>query len=335
MRRTDDKTISDKKYPIGDYEKKVSSGFTWTAPNQLFIPKASDVEEAVFAFKRAIPVYAARTLNTLERLGITDEKAKVIIEYGRGVDIPTHHLRTIENYGQAANYLFDHLREGDWQLNKELVCALHFILARDEVKNPGIFRQTRVHIEGSVYVPPQAERLQQIYNAGMEMLSHADIPTPERALATFLFLSRTQPFENGNKRTAALVMNAVLLNDGYMPLHVDRPPLEFLHGMADFYETADATRMMADLNNMAREQYPYVPKVGERVAFYSKKENDPIAGMAKEIDTEQNTVTIEQNGTLLKCSLNNGYILKKETCPSPSHDSRNSTEPRQIIEIGR
>jgi hypothetical protein len=41
-----------------------------------------------------------------------------------------------------------------------------------------------------------------------------------------------------------------------MPLRIDRPPLELLHGMADFYETADATRMMAEFNEMAGEQYP-------------------------------------------------------------------------------
>jgi prophage maintenance system killer protein len=256
------------KFPISNYEKKIALGFTWISPSCFFLPKAADIEEAVFAFKRSIPIHAARTLNTLERLGVTDEKAKVIIEYGKGVDMPLHNIRTIENYGQACNFLFDQLRNKNWQLNKESLCALHSILARDEVKNPGEFRKIPVRIEGSVYMPPQAEGLQRIYDAGMDMLTHADISIPEYAMATFLFLSRTQLFEDANKRTAALSMNAILLDNGYKPLNIDCPPLDFLHKMTDFYETADATQMMADLNNMAQEQYQDIERNKEMIEEY-------------------------------------------------------------------
>jgi hypothetical protein len=248
------------KFHIGDYEK--SLGFTWNSPEQFFIPKAADIEEAVFTFKRCIPTYAARTLNTLERIETSDEKAKVIIEYGRGVDMPIHQIYTVENFGNACNFLFEHLRDKTWQLNKESICVVHFLLARNEVKNPGKFRQTPVYIENSVYTPPQAENLEQIYNVGMDMLSHTDISVPERALATFFFLSRSQLFENGNKRTASLVMNSILLEDGYMPLNIDLPPLEFLQGMADFYETADATRMMEKFKGMGRNQYSNILDTG-------------------------------------------------------------------------
>jgi hypothetical protein len=264
------------KFPIGDYEKKTALGFTWTSPNYFFFPKATDIKEAIFTFKRAIPVHAARTLNKLERVGTSEEKAKVIIEYGRGVDMPLHHIRTIENYGHACNFLFDQLRDNKWQLNKESLCALHSILARDEVKNLGEFRKIPVHIEGSVYVPPRAEELQQIYDAGMDMLSHADISVPEYAMATFLFLSRRQLFEDANKRAAVLVMNAILLDNGYKSLDIDRPPLEFLHGMADFYRTANATWLMADLNSMAREQYSDIEHSKEKNVIEKQKrdEND-------------------------------------------------------------
>jgi hypothetical protein len=245
-----------KKISLNDCDKKTGLGFSWIPPEQFFFQKAPGIEEAIFAFKRSIPVYAARTLNTFERVGASDEKAKVIIEYGRGVDMPTAHIRTIENYGNACNFLFDRLRDRTWRLEKEFICVLHTLAARDEVRNPGKFRGIPIYIENSVYTPPPAERLEQIYDAGMELLSRADVSVPECALAAFFFLSRTQFFENGNKRTAALVMNAILLDNGYMPLSIDRPPLELLRGMADFYETADATRMMAEFNEMAGEQYP-------------------------------------------------------------------------------
>jgi hypothetical protein len=54
------------------------------------------------------------------------------------------------------------------------------------------------------------------------------------------------------KRTASLVMNGVLMSGGYYPINIDTPPLDFLRGMADFYETADGTKMMSMLNDLGK-----------------------------------------------------------------------------------
>ena len=40
----------------------------------------------------------------------------------------------------------------------------------------------------------------------------------EKALPAFVLISYIQPFMDGNKRTARLVSNAILINGGYCPL---------------------------------------------------------------------------------------------------------------------
>ncbi|GHV56255.1 hypothetical protein FACS1894216_19960 [Synergistales bacterium] len=236
---------------LTDYDKKSSLGFSWTPPEKFFTKKTDDIRKAIFAFKRGIPVYAARTLNTFERVGASDEQAKVIIEYGYGVDLPLSHIRTIDNFGRACDYLFNKLADGDWLFDKSELCGIHAITARNEVTRPGEFRSMPVSIEGSVYTPPAPEHIARVYENGIAALRQVE-DISERAMAVFLFLSRAQLFENANKRTASLVMNGILMSNGYYPINIDTPPLDFLHGMADFYETADGTKMMSMLNDLAK-----------------------------------------------------------------------------------
>ena len=90
---------------------------------------------------------------------------------------------------------------------------------------------------------------------GLVFLNKGNLSVPERAFATFLFISRTQPFENANKRTAALCMNAILMSHGYPAVVIEGPTREFLHSMANFYETAVADTVMNELFDMSFRQH--------------------------------------------------------------------------------
>jgi len=220
------------------------------------IPVAEDVLDAVYGFVQKIPKFTARTMNTLENVGVSDMGAKIIIEYGNGVSsLSTSKIRTVENFGQACGRLFDLVRARKWKCDKENLCVLHAILSRDEVRNPGFFRKVSVRIDGCTYTPPESAALDKIFVEGFGALEAIE-NVPERAIAAFLFMARSQFFENANKRTAALAMTGMLISNGYRPLNIDRQPEEFLGRVADFYDSGDASKMFGMMNEMAKEQYP-------------------------------------------------------------------------------
>ena len=127
------------------------------------------------------------------------------------------------------------------------------------MKHFGELRHGDVHIEGSVYPPPKANKLPEILNAGLGYLWNLNnfSHPAERAFAAFLFLSRTQAFEDCNKRTASLAMNALLINDGYIPIAVDGDRRIFLDEMTDFYERGDGTKMMRFLTDCVLRQQKF------------------------------------------------------------------------------
>lgn len=97
------------------------------------------------------------------------------------------------------------------------ILELHRLLVEELSINPGI-RNGRVGIVGSNYSPPE-NRVQ--VEAAMEglvaLLRRTEHPL-ERAMLAVLLLSCIQPFEDGNKRTARILGNAILVAANYCPL---------------------------------------------------------------------------------------------------------------------
>ena len=94
---------------------------------------------------------------------------------------------------------------------------LHGILVKDLSVGLG-FRKKLVGVVGSKYRP--LDNIYQIQEA-VDMLAAtvAKMQTPYgKALAALLGISYIQPFEDGNKRTARLMANALLLAHGCAPL---------------------------------------------------------------------------------------------------------------------
>ena len=98
-------------------------------------------------------------------------------------------------------------------------------------------RERAVGITGTTYLPPenrwQIEEALEKLQLGLAKIDDA----PSKSLLLLAMLSYIQPFSDGNKRTARMVSNAVLLANGCFPLSyrsVDE--VEFKEALVLFYE---------------------------------------------------------------------------------------------------
>ena len=113
---------------------------------------------------------------------------------------------------------------------------IHSILAKelDIARN---LRNSRVGISGTNYTPLDNEF--QIKEALTEMcqLINAKQNVFEKALLVLVLISYIQPFSDGNKRTARIISNAILLNNKYCPISFRTiDSLEYKKAMLVFYE---------------------------------------------------------------------------------------------------
>jgi Fic family protein len=59
----------------------------------------------------------------------------------------------------------------------------------------------------------------------------------EKALLVLVLISYIQPFEDGNKRTARIISNAILMNEGFCPLSFRTiDSIDYKKAMLIFYE---------------------------------------------------------------------------------------------------
>ena len=94
-------------------------------------------------------------------------------------------------------------------------------------------------------VIPPASALKARCEDGLDALEGIRDPH-RRAIAAFLFFARNQFFWDVNKRVGRLMMNGVLLSNGFDAINVpEARRLEFNEAMVGFYDTLDAGRAMA------------------------------------------------------------------------------------------
>ena len=141
-------------------------------------------------------------------------------------------------------------------LTRENTEELHKILVKDMQVGFGM-REKAVGVVGSKYRP--LDNAYQI-NEAVQALSAAIIRTSApcaKALVALLGISYVQPFEDGNKRTARLMANAVLLAHKHAPLSyrsVDEN--EYRAAMITFYEI----NSIIPLKKIFIEQYDFAAK---------------------------------------------------------------------------
>lgn len=113
---------------------------------------------------------------------------------------------------------------------------IHSILAKELPISRNI-RNSRVGISGTNYTPLDNEY--QIREALEQMceLVNAKKDVFEKALLVLVLISYIQPFSDGNKRTARIISNAILLKNGYCPISFRTiDSLEYKKAMLVFYE---------------------------------------------------------------------------------------------------
>jgi len=118
---------------------------------------------------------------------------------------------------------------------------IHSLLTKDLEVSRNI-RKHRVGISGTNYRPLDNEyQIKDALSAMCELINNKD-NIFEKALLTLMLISYIQPFVDGNKRTARIVSNAILMNYNYCPLSfrtVDS--VDYKKAMLIFYEQNNIT----------------------------------------------------------------------------------------------
>ena len=187
-------------------------------------------EQNIFIAKRNIVDYIWKSAN-LEGITVTYPDTQVIFDGYSVQGYKVEEITAINNLKKAWQFL---LNDIDLELNLAYICQINKIIGEGIFYNPGIIRSTPVNIGGTTWQPPIPFESQ----IKEELDRVAGESNTERAINMMLYLMRKQIFLDGNKRTAMLIANKIMIENGcgIISIPIDKQP-EFYKLLIKYYET--------------------------------------------------------------------------------------------------
>lgn len=198
-----------------------------------------DVNRALFLAEKQRVDYVYNAA-ALEDNPFTLPEVKTLLD---GITVGGHKLideQQILNQNEGWSALLKMVRKESFDLSKAIYCKLNKLVAREEALKWGQFRDGLITIGGTDHRPPAPEKLDGVFATTIQLVQSAENPLIQGILF-FLSGSLNQFFYDGNKRTARLMSNGILLRYGLPPLNIQaKDKLSFNQVMLDFYSSLDA-----------------------------------------------------------------------------------------------
>lgn len=161
--------------------------------------------------------------NRIEGNTLSLQETNLVVNEGITIGGKTlqEHLEAINH--QEAIHFIEQLVVNLQTFNKSVLLQLHqLILMGIDTKNAGVFRTVEVRISGSKHLPPSPLLLNDLMDGYFEFYELNKRTMHPVLLAAEMHerLVTIHPFIDGNGRTARLVMNLVLLQNGYTLVNI-------------------------------------------------------------------------------------------------------------------
>lgn len=175
----------------------------------------------------------------LEGINITYEETKKVLE---GLNVPNLRLDEINcilNLRDAWNFTLSNI---DTDVTLDFICKVNSFVSRNESLEWGVLRTGKVGINGVDYIPNIPEREDVIVNIE-NILKEENITS--RSLNLMLYLMRSQLFWDGNKRTAMIVANKLLISNGCGIISIKEDDInEFNKLLTEYYNTGNKEKII-------------------------------------------------------------------------------------------
>jgi Fic family protein len=166
--------------------------------------------------------------NAIEGNTLSLQETDLVINRGLTIGNKTlkEHFEAI-NHKKGIQFLYDFVRKKK-ELDEKIISEIHkIILENINDIDAGHYRNTNVMITGAVHIPPSAIKIPRLMTEFMEWYYEhkSKLSIVELAGWVHYRMVYIHPFADGNGRTSRLLMNLILLQNGYPPaviLNIDR-----------------------------------------------------------------------------------------------------------------
>ena len=203
------------------------------------------LEENIFLAKKVL-VAQIHNLSRFENCQTTLLQTEQIIRGQNVASASLEDIQTILNLKRAYQYVISHISNGE-PVDISLLKRINNIVAKDDSLAPGDFRTGSVGVtlgvtllEGSRHTPNPVKEIEVARVFQNIVLQSGS--TTEAAVRFMLYCMRQQVFWDGNKRTATLFANGLMMERGCGILEISEMQMpQFNEKLSAFYRSGDDT----------------------------------------------------------------------------------------------
>lgn len=189
------------------------------------------------SFEKDFELTFIHNSTAIEGNTLTLLETKVVLEDGISVGGKAiREIYEVVNHKKAYRYVKKCIAENK-RLDENTVKDIHEILT-ENIMNGGIYRSVDVRISGASFTPPSGmvmfDRIKAFF-ADLKAKQEKVFNAVELSAWAHAELVSIHPFSDGNGRTCRLVMNYILMYNGFLPVSVDKSNrLEYYKALEEY-----------------------------------------------------------------------------------------------------
>ena len=161
--------------------------------------------------------------NAIEGNTLTKSETALVVEKGLTVSGKSlkEHLE-VKNYTFALDYIKELTAKTKQELGLKEIKQIHFLILKGiDDSNAGVWRKIEVRIAGSDLKLPDPLKIPELMQDFISWLHKVDYHPALVAIDVHYKFVAIHPFVDGNGRVARLLMNLLLMQQGYPPIIID------------------------------------------------------------------------------------------------------------------
>lgn len=267
-------------------------------------------KDAVKRLRHQMSIELTYNSNAIEGNTLTLNETRLLLDEGITVGgKPLKHYLEATNHKTALKFV-ESITNKRREIDEIVILELHEILLKGVSEYAGRYRDRRVRITGAIFTPPSPDKIIKLMAGFSDWLKSTELNSIEKAALAHYKLVKIHPFFDGNGRTARLLMNLILIREGYPPTilrYVDRKKYYRVLKEADKDNPLPLVQFIARAAEQSLNLYL------EALDPSTKKELIPLKEAAKHCDYSQEYLSLlSRRGLLGATKINRTWHVSPE-----------------------
>ncbi len=226
--------------------------------------------------------------NAIENSTLTiDETEKILLDLEISRNVSLREVFEARNLGVVTEYIYNNKKR--LEIDIETILLLHkMLISNINDKIAGRFRQAGEYVRVGRYIAPAPEKIQFLLDELLEKYQDSDEHVLNKVSEFHLLFEKIHPFIDGNGRIGRILINLMLLQNGFPPIIIKDSEKQYYYASFRLY---DQDKKQEALNDFSKIIFLQLSEAfNKRIAYLKAQKIVSLSEYSKKKKESKETV---------------------------------------------